>query len=90
MAGLDILNNGLRSLTGAVTKAYIKFEDERISANDVNVTEVRARAAALPPGIPGADKLMAAAQKALFMPQDTITMARYAHNILPVTPKMAK
>ena len=64
MVGIDILNNGLRSLTGAVTKAYIKFEDERISANDVNVTEVRARAAALPPGIPGADKLMAVAQKA--------------------------
>lgn len=64
MAGLDILNNGLRSLTGAVTKAYIKFEDERIGSNGVKVSGVKARAAALPPGIPGGDKLMAAAQKA--------------------------
>ena len=57
MAGIDILNSGLRSLTGAVTKAYIKFEDERINANDIRVNEVRARSAGLPPNFPGGEKL---------------------------------
>lgn len=63
MAGMDILDNGLRSMTGGVTKAYIKFEDERIKAKDIKITEVRARNAGLPSNFPGADKINKSAQK---------------------------
>lgn len=59
MAGLDILNNGLRSLTGGVTKAYIQFEDER-RTEPVNVTTVGAQSATSLSG-----KLKAAANKAV-------------------------
>lgn len=63
MSAIDILNNGVRSLTGGITKAYIKFEDERIKAKDIKVTDVNARAAAVSPGLPGAGKLQAVATK---------------------------
>lgn len=64
MAGMDILNNGARSLTGAVVKAYIIFEDERFERNEVKITEVRGRSAGIPPSFPGAAKLTSVAEKA--------------------------
>lgn len=64
MAGLDILNNGLRSVTGGVTKAYIKFEDERPKSGGINVTDVKARGAASIPGGSIGKKLKEGAAKA--------------------------
>ena len=64
MAGMDILNNGARSLTGAVVKAYIVFEDERVAPDQVNVAMVRGRSAGMPPSFPGAAKLTSVAEKA--------------------------
>ncbi len=43
MAGLDILGNAARSMTGAVTKAFIRFEDERIKNGEIQVATVKAR-----------------------------------------------
>lgn len=43
MAGMDILKSAGESLTGAVEKAYLEFEDERIKANEVHITDVQAR-----------------------------------------------
>ena len=57
MAGMDILNNGLRSATGGVTKAFIQFEDERIKAKDIKVSEVRARSGGLSSKFPGGEKI---------------------------------
>ena len=86
MAGIDILNSGLRSLTGAVTKAYIKFEDERINANDIRVNEVRARSAGLPPNFPGGEKITAAAQKASSMGQSlSKSLGELMSGVLPGT-----
>ncbi len=51
MSGMNVLNNGLRSLTGAVQKAYIAFEDERIENGEINVMPYKSRAAGLPPGM---------------------------------------
>lgn len=45
MAGMDILKSAGQSLTGAVTKAYLQFEDERLTAKEVQVTQVAAREA---------------------------------------------
>lgn len=64
MAGSDILSNAARSVTGAVTKAYIKFEDERVSVKDITVTEVKARAAASPLGLSGIQNMSDLMQKA--------------------------
>lgn len=61
---MSVLGGALRSLTGAVEKAYIKFEDERFDAEDVKVTEVKGRTAGLPPNFPGAAQMMAAIDKA--------------------------
>lgn len=65
MAGTDILSNAARSVTGAVTKAYIKFEDERVSAKDITVTGVKARAAASPVGLSGMTNVLGKAQRAV-------------------------
>lgn len=51
MSGLNVLNNGLRSLTGAVQKAYIAFEDERFKTKEITVAPYKSRAAGLPPGM---------------------------------------
>lgn len=64
MAGTDILSNAARSVTGAVTKAYIQFEDERISSKDITVTDVKARAAASPLGLSGIQNMSNLMQKA--------------------------
>ena len=45
MSGMNILNNGVRSLTGAVQKAYIQFEDRRIKLDEINITSYKERAA---------------------------------------------
>lgn len=61
---MSILGGALRSLTGAVLKAYIKFEDERFESEEVRVGTVCKRAAGLPPNLPGAEQVLAAAEKA--------------------------
>lgn len=43
MAGMDILKSAGQSLTGAITKAYLEFEDESLTAKKVEVTQVSAR-----------------------------------------------
>ncbi len=43
MAGIDIFDNAMRSMTGAVTKAFIRFEDERIKNGEIVVYTTKAR-----------------------------------------------
>lgn len=63
MPAMDILNNGLRSVTGAVVKAYIKFEDERPKSAP-NVNTPKSRSAGLPGGSSGESALSKLAAKA--------------------------
>lgn len=58
---MSILTTAAQSLTGAVTKAYIAFEDER--STDVTVTGVQARGAGLPPGFARVADVAALANK---------------------------
>lgn len=58
MAGSDILQAAGRSLTGAVEKAYLQFEDKRLQKDDkVQVTDVAAKSL-----VPTANTLAKAAQ----------------------------
>ena len=59
MSGMNVLNNGVRSLTGAVQKAYIQFSDERIKLDEINVTSYKARTSGMAPGF-STSKLKAA------------------------------
>ena len=64
MAAKDIWSSAYKSLLGSVEKAYLEFEDERFTSNDVKVTQVDARSAGSLPGMSGLGNIGSQLEKA--------------------------
>ncbi len=65
MAAKDIWSSAYKSLLGSVEKAYLEFEDERFTSNDVKVTRVDARSAGSLPGMSGLGDIGSQLEKAV-------------------------